>query len=54
VSYLLLLVLIAVLVYAGLRMARAYNNRPKTRVRGPDDDPDFLFRLGRDDDTPQR
>ena len=50
VLYLLLLVLIATLVYVGWRLARAYAaSRPKTRVIGPDDDPDFLWRLGRGD-----
>jgi hypothetical protein len=54
VLYLLLVVLIATLVYAGWRVTRAYTSRPKTRVIGPDDDPEFLWRLGRGDDTPQR
>jgi hypothetical protein len=54
VLYLLLLVFIATLIYIGWRVARAYNSRPKTRVIGPDDDPEFLWRLGRDDDTPPR
>ena len=52
--YLLLLLLIASLVYVGWRIYRATNSRPKTRVIGPDDDPDFLWRLSRGDDTPQR
>jgi hypothetical protein len=54
VLYLLLFVFIATLVYVGWRVARAYNGRPKTRVIGPDDDPEFLWRLGRGDDSPQR
>jgi hypothetical protein len=37
------------LIYVGLRVARAVAARPKTRVIGPDDDPDFLRRLGRGD-----
>ena len=52
--YLLLLVLVATLVYVGWRISRAHAaSRPKTRVIGPDDDPDFLWRLGRGDNTPQ-
>jgi hypothetical protein len=54
VLYLLLLILIATLVYVGLRVYRAYSSRPKTRVIGPDDDPDFLWRIGRGDDTPKQ
>jgi hypothetical protein len=54
VLYLLLLVIIATLVYVGWRTYRAAANRPKTRVIGPDDDPEFLWRLGRGDDTPRR
>jgi hypothetical protein len=54
VLYLLLLVIVATLVYIGWRMYRANNDRSKTRVIGPDDDPDFLWRLGRGDDTPRR
>jgi hypothetical protein len=54
VLYLLLLIVIATLVYVGWRLYRASNSRPKTRVIGPDDDPDFLWRLGRGDDTPKQ
>jgi hypothetical protein len=54
VLYLLLLILVATLVYGGWRVYRAYNSRPKTRVIGPDDDPDFLWRIGRGDDTPKQ
>jgi hypothetical protein len=54
VLYLLLLVILATLVYVGWRMYRASASRPKTRVIGPDDDPDFLWRLGRGDDSPRR
>jgi hypothetical protein len=54
VLYLLLLAIVGTLVYLGLRMYRANVNRTKTRVIGPDDDPDFLWRLGRGDDTPRR
>lgn len=52
--FLLLLVIVATLVYVGWRVTRAYHSRPKSRVRGPDDDPEFLWRLGRGDDSPKR
>jgi hypothetical protein len=45
----LLVVVLAGLVFSGWRLMRAYVDRPKTRVIGPDDDPDFLWRLGQDD-----
>ena len=53
--FLLLLLVLAGLVYGGWRLARARDSRPKTRVIGPDDDPEFLWRLGRrgDDTTPR-
>jgi hypothetical protein len=48
----IILLILAALAYAGWRMMQAARNaRPKTRVIGPDDDPDFLWRLGRGDDT---
>jgi hypothetical protein len=53
VLYLLLILVFAGLVYAGWRLTKAYSERPKTRVIGPDDDPDFLWRLGRDDNSPR-
>jgi hypothetical protein len=46
---LIVLIIVTALVYGGLRLARAYVNRPKTRVIGPDDDPEFLGRLGHGD-----
>jgi hypothetical protein len=55
VYLLIVLLILAGLIYAGWRVAHAVRNaRPKTRVIGPDDDPDFLWRLGRGDDTTQR
>ena len=42
--YLLLVLVLGTLIYFGWRAARA--NRPKTRMIGPDDDPEFLRRLG--------
>jgi hypothetical protein len=50
---LLLLVIIGALVYTGWRMTRAHASRPKTRVIGPDDDPEFLWRLGRGPENPR-
>jgi hypothetical protein len=47
VAYLLLTLVLAGLIYAGWRLTRlTAAARPKTRVIGPDDDPDFLRRLG--------
>jgi hypothetical protein len=48
VAYLLLILVLAVLVYVGWRLMRVTASRPRTRVIGPDDDPDFLRRLGPD------
>ena len=47
--YLLLVLIIAAAVYVGWRAVRAQAHRPKTRVVGPDDDPDFLRRLNHPD-----
>jgi hypothetical protein len=49
VAYLLLLLVLGCLVYVGWRLARATATKPKTRVIGPDDDPEFLRRLGHGD-----
>lgn len=49
--YLLLMLILATLIYLGWRAARAQMNRPKTRVIGPDDDPEFLRRLGHGDNN---
>ncbi|WP_199178164.1 hypothetical protein [Mycobacterium hubeiense] len=48
-AYLLLTLLLAALAYVGWRLTRVSANRPRTRVIGPDDDPDFLRRLGHED-----
>jgi hypothetical protein len=53
VLYLLLVVVLGSLVYVGWRAARAQINRPKSRVIGPDDDPDFLWRLTHGDNNPR-
>lgn len=50
----LLLILVAVAVaYFVLRAVRANANRPTPRVIGPDDDPDFLWRLSQGDNNPR-
>jgi hypothetical protein len=49
VAYLLLVLVLAGLIYVGWRLTRATASRPKTRTIGPDDDPDFLRRLGHGD-----
>jgi hypothetical protein len=53
VAYLLLILVLAGLIYAGWRLTRMTAARPKTRVIGPDDDPDFLRRLGHGDNNPR-
>ena len=47
--YLLIIVFFAALAYIGWRLVRTQADKPGTRVIGPDDDPDFLRRLGRGD-----
>ena len=52
-AYLLLTLVLAGLAYAGWRLTRlTAAARPKTRTIGPDDDPDFLWRLDHDRDKP--
>ena len=46
--YLFAILVLAGLAYVGWRLMRANAVRPRTRVIGPDDDPDFLRRLGPD------
>ena len=50
--YLLLVLVLGTLCYIGLRAARA-QARPRTRVIGPDDDPEFLWRLSHGDNNPK-
>jgi hypothetical protein len=54
VAYLLLILVLAGLIYAGWRLTRMTAARPKTRAIGPDDDPDFLRRLGHGDNNPRQ
>ncbi|HUL99784.1 MAG TPA: hypothetical protein VLU24_10325 [Mycobacterium sp.] len=53
---LIILLILAGLIYVGWRVTHAaHEPRSKTRVIGPDDDPEFLWRLGRgNDDTTKR
>ncbi len=51
--YLLLALIIAAVVYVGWRAVRTQATRTKTRVIGPDDDPDFLWRLSHGDNNPR-
>lgn len=44
--YLFAILILAALLYLGWRLMRANATRPRTRTIGPDDDPDFLRRLG--------
>ena len=46
--YLFAILVLAGLGYVGWRLTRANAVRPHTRVIGPDDDPDFLRRIGPD------
>lgn len=52
-AYLLLMLVLAAVVYVGWRMTRMAANRPRTRVIGPDDDPEFLRRITPRDDQPR-
>lgn len=51
--YLLLILIAATTVYVALRVMRAQAKRSATRVIGPDDDPEFLRRLGQGDNNPR-
>lgn len=45
-AYVFAILVLAGLIYVGFRLMRANATRPQTRTIGPDDDPDFLRRLG--------
>lgn len=53
-AYLLLILVVAGLIYLGWRLMRVSASRPTPRVIGPDDDPDFMRRLGQDDNNPRQ
>ncbi|MDX1883430.1 hypothetical protein [Mycolicibacterium sp. 120270] len=50
-AYLLLVLVLSGLIYIGWRLTRA-TDRPRTRTIGPDDDPEFLRRIGGDKPRP--
>ncbi|MCV7367570.1 hypothetical protein CRI77_01655 [Mycolicibacterium duvalii] len=52
-AYLVLMLVVAAVVYVGWRATRMAANRPRTRVIGPDDDPEFLRRITPRDDQPR-
>jgi hypothetical protein len=52
--YLLLVLVLGTLVYLGWRAISAQSQRPKSRVIGPDDDPEFLRRLNHGDNNNPR
>ncbi len=47
--YLLVIIIVAAVVYVGIRAIRTQSSKNNTRVIGPDDDPDFLRRLNHGD-----
>ena len=51
--YLLLILVVIAVVYVALRAVRTNASRPTKRVIGPDDDPDFLWRLSHGDNNPR-
>jgi hypothetical protein len=53
VTYLVFILVLAVLAYVGWRIIQTRANEPTKRVIGPDDDPDFLWRLNRGDNDPR-
>jgi hypothetical protein len=53
VLYLLLVLVLGTLIYVGWRAARSQVKRQKTRGIGPDDDPEFLWRLSHGDNNPR-
>jgi hypothetical protein len=54
VSFLVLVVLLAAAVYIGWRVVKARSARPRPRTIGPDDDPEFLWRLNHPDNKPRK
>ncbi len=52
-TYLFVILVLAALAYAGWRAAKAWGNQATKRVIGPDDDPEFLWRLTNGDNNPR-
>ncbi len=51
--YLLLILVVLAVGFLAVRAIRANAQRPTKRVIGPDDDPDFLWRLSHGDNNPR-
>ncbi|WP_109559068.1 hypothetical protein [Mycobacteroides saopaulense] len=47
--YVLIALVLGALIYAGWRISQSVPTRPRTRVTGPDDDPEFLWRISKND-----
>ena len=52
-TYLLVILVLAALGYAAWRAVQSRPNHPSKRVIGPDDDPEFLWRLNHPDNNPR-
>lgn len=52
-SFVVLILFLAVAGYVAWRLVKARADRPRTRTIGPDDDPEFLWRLNHPDNKPR-
>ncbi|CAN5717247.1 hypothetical protein BH10ACT9_BH10ACT9_33670 [soil metagenome] len=52
-SFLVLVLLLAAVGYVAWRVVKARAGRPRPRTIGPDDDPEFLWRLNHPDNKPR-
>lgn len=52
-AYLLVVLILATVAYVAWRMAGTRRNQTSKRVIGPDDDPEFLWRLNHPDNNPR-
>lgn len=52
-TVLLVVLVLAALVYAAWRATRSRASQPTKRVIGPDDDPEFIWRLSHGDNNPR-
>lgn len=50
--YLILFIALVAVAYLGWRLSQTRPAPPAPRVKGPDDDPDFLRRISRGDNNP--
>jgi lipopolysaccharide export system protein LptC len=53
VTVLFVILVLAALVYAGWRATQSRAHQPTKRVIGPDDDPEFMWRLSHGDNNPR-